>query len=1144
MIFPVVRERLEPVLSHPSVHGALAELHAGGNHVSLSGLHDVAKALVAAYLTRELRRPAFFVTDSNRRAESLADTLRFFFGIFPGPAGGIATLPAFDTLPWESQSPHADILERRAATLFRLADGQISLVIAPVVAALWRYQDPVTYLSLARTLTKDAEVPHEELITHLGSVGYTRTEMVELPGQFAVRGGIVDVFSPEAVRPVRIELLGDTVESVREFDPRTQRSISPVGRATLLPLTEWSFAPTITNADDDPAVWATPSYFGPSVGAGTASLFELAESSLRPIIFLDEPQTLQEVVRKHLEAATANYERHGQANSPAANHFFWNEQEFSACIKKGSQIELQQLAVGTSGGPQFELSSRPSARFHGDVVACMAAVKSQLAEGGSVFLSAASTGELERLADICREYDAPYVLGESEDAAAGFTAEAAHELAKLLLIRSPFSEGVAFPDSRVTLYGQADLFDVAPVVDRPSRKIRTSGFFSDFADLKPGDFVVHVDHGIGQFAGLRQIVSDGRGGEFMLLKYADDARLYVPLERMDLVQSYRVVEGDHPPLDKLGGTAWNTRKTRARKSVEDMADQLLALYAERKTADGFAFSADGNFQREFEDAFEFEETADQNSAIVDIKKDMERATPMDRLLCGDVGYGKTEVAMRAAFKAVADSKQVALLSPTTILAFQHYETFKQRFAAFPMRIEMLSRFRTAAEQKKILSDVESGKVDIIIGTHRLLSKDVKFHELGLLVVDEEQRFGVAHKERLKEMSKNVDALALSATPIPRTLHMSLVGLRDMSVIETPPRDRLAIQTVVAPFQEELLQRAIETEIARDGQVYFIHNRIESIYSLAALVQKLVPKARVVVGHGQMGEKELESVMLKFIRDEADVLVATTIVENGLDIPRANTILINRADRLGLAELYQLRGRVGRSAQRAYAYLLVPPETVLSDIARKRLSAMKEFSELGAGFRIAALDLELRGAGNMLGRQQHGHIDAVGFDMYCQMLERAVSKLKGQEVPPELRTTLSLGFDVRIPQDYIPSENLRLRTYKRISTIATDAERADVRRELEDRFGPVPASIENLLQYSVLKSMCERLRISAVERQGSRIAIRFHPETNLDPATLVKVVRSRKGIKLDPSGVLWMEVSRGEPAADAVRNVLLGLQGQS
>jgi transcription-repair coupling factor (superfamily II helicase) len=570
---------------------------------------------------------------------------------------------------------------------------------------------------------------------------------------------------------------------------------------------------------------------------------------------------------------------------------------------------------------------------------------------------------------------------------------------------------------------------------------------------------------------------------------------------------------------------------------------LLTLYAARKTAQGFAFSADGNWQREFEDAFEFEETQDQNLAIADIKKDLEKPTPMDRLLCGDVGYGKTEVAMRAAFKVIGDGKQVAVLAPTTVLAFQHYETFKKRFAAFPAKIEMLSRFRTAAEQKKVLAELEAGKVDVVIGTHRLLSKDVNFQDLGLLVIDEEQRFGVAHKERLKEMRKNVDALSLSATPIPRTLHMSLVGLRDMSIIETPPRDRLAIQTAVSSFSEELVRKAIETEMERDGQVYFIHNRVESIYSLAALVAKLVPKARVVVGHGQMGEKELEQVMLKFIRDEADVLVATTIVENGLDIPRANTILINRADRLGLSELYQLRGRVGRSNQRAYAYLLVPPQTVLSEVARKRLSAMKEFSELGAGFRIAALDLELRGAGNMLGRQQHGHIEAVGFDIYTQMLERAVSKLKGEEAAPEMRTTLSLGLDVRIPQDYIPSENLRLRTYKRISSIKTDNEKTDVAKELEDRFGPLPPSVGNLLEYAALKSICERLRISMAERQGNRLAVRFHPETLLDPATLVSVVRSRDGIRLDPSGVLWMELQRGEPVAGALRNVLLGLQGQ-
>jgi transcription-repair coupling factor (superfamily II helicase) len=1143
MILPAVRERLESVLRHPSMEGVLAALRAGGHHIAVSGLHDVAKALVATYLAHELRRPAFFVAASNRRAESLAETLRFFSTIFPGATGGVATLPAFDTLPWQAQSPHADILERRAATLFRLADGQISLVIAPVAAAIWRFQDPYLYLSLARTLAQDTELPLEELITHLGSVGYTRTEMVELPGQFAVRGGIVDVFSPESLRPVRIELLGDTVESVREFEPRTQRSIAPVVRTTLLPLTEWAVKPAETPSSDDGVPWENPSFFGPRSEAGQSALFELAESSLRPIVFLDEPAALREAAAEHLAQAVENYERNACANAPTADHYFWSEAQFTSALEKASQINLEQLPLSIGSIPQFELPSRPSTRFHGDVLACMGDVKAQLDAGGSVFLSAASTGELERFADICREYEVPYVLGESEDAAAGFTAEGARETAALLLIRAPFADGVAFPDARLTLFGHSDLFEATPALERPSKKIRTSGFFSDFAELKPGDFVVHIDHGIGQFEGLRQIESDGRRGEFMLLRYLEGARLYVPLERMDLVQSYRVVEGAHPTLDKLGGTGWNTRKTRVRKSLEDMADQLLALYAARKTAPGFAFSQDGNFQREFEDAFEFEETPDQNSAIAEIKRDMQNAIPMDRLLCGDVGYGKTEVAMRAAFKSVADSKQVAVLAPTTVLAFQHFETFKRRFAAFPARIDMLSRFRTTAQQKETLTALEAGKVDVVIGTHRLLSKDVKFHDLGLLIVDEEQRFGVAHKERLKEMRKNVDALALSATPIPRTLHMSLVGLRDMSLIETPPRDRLAIQTVVAPFQEDLIRRAIENEIARDGQVYFIHNRVESIYSLATLVNKLVPKARVVVGHGQMSEKQLETVMLKFIRDQADVLVSTTIVENGLDIPRANTILINRADRLGLAELYQLRGRVGRSHQRAYAYLLVPPETTLSEIARKRLSAMKEFSELGAGFRIAALDLELRGAGNMLGRQQHGHIEAIGFDLYCQMLERAVSKFKGEEAAPELRTTLSLGFDVRIPENYIPSENLRLRTYKRVSSIASDEEKLDVRKELQDRFGAPPPSVDNLLDYAVLKSLCERLRISTVERQGSRIAIRFHAETPIDPAALVNVVRSRKGVKLDPSGVLWMEVTRGESVPAALRNVLLSLQAR-
>ncbi len=1139
MILPAASERLERLLRHPSLDGALGELRAGAGLVGISGLQDVAKALCAAHITHELRRPAFFLTESNRRAEELAETLRFFFQIFPGATGGVAVLPALDSLPWDAQAPHPDLLERRATTLYRLANGEVSLVIAPMASALWRYQDPYVYLTLAQVLAKDSEISHEALIQHLGSTGYTRTEMVDLPGQFAVRGGIIDVFSPEAPRPVRIELLGDTVESVREFDPRTQRSIAPVNKTTILPLAEWRVpVPGSQEAEE----WEPGRWLGGAGEAGGSALFELSESSLKPVVFVDEPQALREAGKKLREAATENYERLGHANSPEVSHYFWTEAEWERGLVKASRVELEQLNLEQDGGRRFELPSRPSARFHGDVLACVGDVKSQLLSGGTVYLTAASLGELERYADICREYEVPYVLGETQEAAAGFTAENATESAALVLVRSPFAQGVAFPDARVTFYGNADLFDVAPPVERPGRKIRTSGFFADFAELKPGDYVVHVDHGIGQFEGLRLIESEGHRGEFMLLRYAEDARLYVPLERMDLVQSYRAVEGAHPTLDKLGGTAWATRKTRVRKSLEDMADQLLALYAERKTAQGFAFSPDGAFQREFEDAFEFEETPDQHTAIADIKKDMEQVTPMDRLLCGDVGYGKTEVAMRAAFKAVADGKQVAVLTPTTVLSFQHYETFKKRFAAFPTRIEMLSRFRSAAEQKAILADLEAGKVDVIIVTHRLLSKDVKFQDLGLLIVDEEQRFGVAHKERLKEMRKNVHALALSATPIPRTLHMSLVGLRDMSLIETPPRDRLAIQTSVTPFSEAVIQRAIENELARDGQVYFIHNRVESIYSLATLVTKLVPKARVVVGHGQMGEKELESVMLKFIREEADVLVATTIVENGLDIPRANTILINRADRLGLAELYQLRGRVGRSHHRAYAYLLVPPERILSEVARKRLAAMKEFSELGAGFRIAALDLELRGAGNLLGRQQHGHIEAIGFDLYVQMLEGAVAKLKGEESAPDLRTTLNLGMDVRIPEEYIPSENLRLRTYKRISSIATEPEKQDVRKELEDRFGTLPKSVENLLEYAVLKSMSEKLRVASVERQGTRVA-RFHPETQLDPAAVVKVVRSRKGIKLDPSGVLWMELNRGESVPAALRNVLLGLRGE-
>jgi transcription-repair coupling factor (superfamily II helicase) len=870
-------------------------------------------------------------------------------------------------------------------------------------------------------------------------------------------------------------------------------------------------------------------------------LFDLADD---PVIVLDEPSLLEAAIVQYRGRLAEAFDTAEDPLAEPPGRYILNGDEWSLALQLFPQLGIEQLGLAREGGATLTVQTQPTSRYHGDVAAFMNEVRSRLGAGERVMVSAASTGELERFADICHEYEIPYTLGELEEntTVSRLAEEASSSNAPaMVLVKAPLREGVVFPEEQLAIYGDADLFETLPP-QRPRARPKTASFFSDFSDLKPGDYVVHVDHGIGQFEGLRQVEVEGATGEFMFLKYAGDAKLYVPLARIDLVQKYQSLGGVEPQLDRLGTTVWENRKTRVKKSVSDMAEKLLALYAERKTSPGHAFPPDSNWQREFEDAFEFQETPDQQRAIEDVKRDMEASLPMDRLLCGDVGYGKTEVAMRAAFKALADGKQVAVLAPTTVLAFQHLETFRRRFAAFPMRIEMLSRFRTEKEQKKTLEELEAGKVDVVIGTHRLLSKDVKFHELGLLVVDEEQRFGVAHKERIKEMRKNVDVLTMSATPIPRTLHMSLVGLRDMSVIETPPKDRLAIQTSVSPFSETLVQRVIEEEMARDGQVFFVHNRVESIASLASMVKRLVPRARVVVGHGQMRESELEKVMLKFVRNEADVLVSTTIVENGLDIPRANTILINRADRMGLSELYQLRGRVGRSNQRAYAYLLVPNEGTLTPIARQRLAALQEFSDLGAGFRIAALDLELRGAGNLLGGEQHGHIEAVGFDMYCQMMERAVAERKGEAVTPERRATLNLGQEIRIPPEYIESENLRLRIYKRIAGVSCEAERVEVTRELGDRFGPPPPAVANLLEYAVVKALAEKLLVATVDRKGDQIAIKFYEDTPVGPERIVKMIHKRKDMRLDPSGVLWIgwKSSKGT-AMDAVRNVLLQLQ---
>jgi transcription-repair coupling factor (superfamily II helicase) len=1138
MLFQAVTEVFGHLARLPALDEAFEALRRGSPAEELAGLTSPAKALVTALAVTELRRPTVVLVEDERRAAAFLEPLQFFYRTLGGnSAGSVLLLPALDTLPGMGAGPHPDILEARASTLSRFVGGQCSIIVVPIEASLLGFASPQFYESLSLSLARDVEISLKQVIAHLSETGYIRTELVEMEGQFSVRGGILDVFPAEAAKPVRIELLGDTVESLRDFDPDTQRSTGPVSRVTFQPLTE--FPISAPQREDDEA--EIPRFQRAGGEAGTAratTLFDLRQDTL---IVLDEPEQIARKTEVSRDRLLADSAVPGGAGFPVV----LPEEQWKQAFTRRQQFSLDELALNREGREPRTLKVQPTARYHGQIQAFLDEIRGRLAEGEEVLIAAASAGELERLADLCREYDVPYRLGELEQSATGarlVEEVTAGSAPAAVLLRAPLSEGFVIPDANLAFYGTGDLFETAPLHERPRARPKTAGFYSDFSELKAGDYVVHVDHGIGQFEGLQTIENDGRRGEFMRLQYADDARLYVPLERMDLVQNYRSLEGAKPQLDRLGGTAWAARKTRVRKSLTDLADKLLELYAERKTASGFGFAPDVPWQHEFEDAFEFSETPDQATAIADIKRDMEAPTPMDRLLCGDVGYGKTEVAMRAAFKAVANSKQVAVLAPTTVLVFQHYETFKHRMAAFPIRIDMLSRFRSAREQKDTLAVVEAGKVDILIGTHRLLSRDVHFHDLGLLIVDEEQRFGVTHKERLKEMSRNVDVLTMTATPIPRTLNMSLVGLRDMSVIETPPKDRLAIQTVVAPFSESIIRRAIAEELERGGQVFFVHNRVESIYSIASLIQKLVPKARVVVGHGQMGERDLEKVMLKFIRDEADVLVSTTIVENGLDIPRANTIIVNRADRFGLSELYQLRGRVGRSNQRAYAYLLVPPEASLTPIARRRLAALREFSELGAGFRIAALDLELRGAGNLLGREQHGHIAAIGFDLYTQMLERAVAARKGEAEQPELRATLNLGMDIRIPPEYVPSESLRLRTYKRIAEIHNETERGALRRELADRFGPPPPAIDNLLDYAVLKSLCERLQISSVDRRGNEAAIKFHPTTSISPEGLVRLVRKQKGTKLDPSGVLTITLERGSKSiAEAIRNVLLPLE---
>ncbi len=1072
----------------------------------VTGLSPAAIALVTA--SSAVTTPTLVVVPTDAEVDTLTGDARFFYTALHGlpdvaVARTVLPFPSPEVDPYRAIAPHLDVASARARALTALAQGSARLVVASAPALLPRVTRPTRLLEASRELVLDGELTPSDLGDLLADAGFTPEDPVDAHGEFCVRGGVVDFFAAGESYPTRVEFVGDLIESLRHFDPGTQRSIASLDRSLVIPLRESFERP---DQLDDPQVRDLDAsildYVSgvQGVPAVQTAVCDWDECERRVAMVVDQTKTSH-------DAAVGEGR---MVPDPETLHVGW--EKVSAWLDGGRRFDVLGLdgEKGVDAALSQAVSCQPALPFHGRLAVWVEAVRKGRAEGDTQVFVAATPGRAERIKELLSEYELTAVSVDRSETTHG---------AALLVVTGLLSRGFRLPAVGLQIFAETDLFDEERRV-RDRRKSKAASFLSDLRDLKVGDHVVHVDHGIARFVGLKQLAVQDRPHELMELSYADGDKLFVPVEHLDLIQKYTGAQ--NPALDRLGGASWERAKTRVKKAMRDMAGELLKLYAARQSIAGHAFSADTHWQEEFEAGFEFDLTTDQVSAVSEIKRDMETELPMDRLLCGDVGYGKTEVALRAAFKAIMDGKQVAFLAPTTVLAFQHSKTLKERFAAFPVRVEMVSRFRSRAEQKAVLADLAAGKVEVIVGTHRLLSKDVEFRDLGLLIVDEEQRFGVAHKERIKTLRRKVDVLTLTATPIPRTLNMSLMGIRDMSVIETPPKDRLSIQTNVVTFDPAVVRRAIRTELERGGQVYFVHNRIHSIYGVADMVRRLVPEARLAVAHGQSGEAELEKVMIDFVDHRHDVLLSTTIIENGLDIPNVNTIIVNHAQRFGLAQLYQLRGRVGRSDRRAYAYLLVPADN-LSQVAQQRLSAIKEFSDLGSGFRVAALDLEIRGAGNLLGGEQSGQIEAIGFDMYVKLLERTVRELKGEAVDDERRATVNLGIELRVDEDYVTETNQRLALYRRVASAVDESELSALLEEMGDRYGPVPVTLARLVEFGRIRVMADRLGIESIDRERHLLVMRFRGDAPLDPQRLVDVVQGRPEVTLTPPGVLRVDL---------------------
>ncbi|MBI3330200.1 MAG: transcription-repair coupling factor [Nitrospinae bacterium] len=1169
---------------------ALVERIASGEEaITLGHLAGGSKAFFLAHLTHLLRRPLMVIAPTASEAEVLARDLNFFLTSH-AQASRAVLFPAWGIPPYEPASPKGDITAQRLLALRSMLQPHPPIVVTTPEAIIPLVIPRPLLQQAGLDLTSGMTLERHAFVEQLLRCGYHQVDMVEECEEFSIRGGIIDLSPAHLPRPVRLEFVDDDLESMREFDPVSQRSLKAIDSVAIVPLRElpgdlpaWSAVERraeVANLDlhrlHELFDCLERFTFPPGVERLLPLFCEPLESFfdyLPPdaLLVLDEPT----VIEAKLDALTAVVEegyrgallRQDVVLPPAARYL--GNIIVGECTRALQRVVLQSFGADHSESQLTEiLDGHLLGSFQGRWEAFVRFVGERLQDDFTLLLAASTAAQARHMQALLQEHElageilstpaAPFPrehlrLGTRQPPvdhakspppqrppATGKGPGGGTALpSRLLICVGNISAGFVLPSARFVCVDERELWGIRRPRDRPWHSSPRARLFN-YRDLKPGDYIVHLDYGIGVYRGTTILKVGAEESEFLSLEYADQDKVYVPIDALHLVQKYLGAGGELPPLSKLGSGAWKRTKRRVKAAIREVAQELVRLYAVREMTPGYAYSSDNHWHQQFEVAFQFEETEGQLRAIEEVKADMEKARPMDRLVCGDVGYGKTEVALRAAFKAVMDGKQVAILVPTTILALQHWQTFLARFSAYPVSVEMLSRFRSTAEQHRVLQGLRTGSVDIVIGTHRLLQKDVQFKALGLLIIDEEHRFGVVHKERLKHLHKQVDVLTLTATPIPRTLHLSMVGIRDMTVIETPPPNRLSIRTYVLKFGEGVIQEAIERELARGGQVFFVHNRVESIGAMYRYLRRIVPRARIAVGHGQLPERELERVMVRFLQREVDVLLCTTIIESGLDIPSVNTIIVNRADRFGLAQLYQLRGRVGRDQIQAYAYLLIPGEKILAGLPWERLKAILEFADLGSGLQLAMRDLEIRGAGNILGVAQSGHIAAVGFELYCELMDEAIRELKGEVVGEEKELKVVLKIGGFIPKSYIPHTPQRLDAYQRLYAIETEEMLAELRDELTDRYGTPPEAVEKLFRLVELRALARQLGLLKIERQHQTVVFVFDPSTPVPPEKIIALLREyphRLRFNAAETLELALTVDAWPAVCDAVKKIL-------